>query len=439
MRQGFLGALFLFMLTGYVNAQTTFRKASVVQSTGDTLHGFVESMEWVRTPTSFLFSATPEKTGSQTFTVDNAKTVIIEDHLVYDRFVVSISMNETHDWKLDYAADTSQLIDTVFLKRLAKGDKVNLYTYRDKLKDRYYIQTNYQPTPVELIWKKELKNQQIISVDGYRQQLKEAAIRTGSFTAGLDAQLASSRYSDKSLLQLINWINGAAAAPLNRNTNGARRGRWFAGIGVNSSRLTYEGKTLINANGLDANGNSGYHPQVHTQSHLPVLSGGYDVFFHPSLERTYLRLEAALTAIQSKHTSVYRFSRQNDEELTNRFELFGVFFSLAPQLSYDFYRQSNLRLFAGAGIMLSYATYPKQTIYQTTNKQGQGYSDKVIQNYFQPASFAGFPMGRVGAILQNKWSISAAWLSPRYLTPSDQNGVKSIRQSSLQAGVSYQF
>lgn len=439
MKVNVLFFLFVFILTQTVAAQPKFRKASVITSRGDTLQGYVESVEWVRTPDFFSFSLSPDKSGTKTYSVRDAKTVIIEEYLVYNRFVVSMSMNQTEDAKLDYVIDTTRRTDTVFLKLLAQGDKVNLYAYRDKLKDRYYLQIPAQAAPVELIWKKELRDEQIITLDIFRQQLKDAAIRTGTYTASVEKQIETARYSDNSLMQLVNKMNGRAETASVTGAKAPRHGRLFAGIGVNHSVLTFKGQTLINADGLDANGNTGYKPEVKTRSLMPVLSGGYDVFLHPSLERTYLRLEAAVTAIQSKNTSVYKFSRYNDEELTNRYELFGVFISLTPQLTYDFYQRANLRLFAGAGVMLRYATYPKQTLYQTTNKQGPGYADKVIQNYFKLPSFAGIPMGRAGATINNKWSISASWLASRYLNRFDKMLIKSVRESSWQAGASYLF
>lgn len=439
MKVNLLFTLFILILTEGAVAQTRFRKASVITSNGDTLHGYVESMEWVRTPDFFSFSLSPAKTETKNFTVREAKTVVIEEGLVYQRFVVSISMNQTEDAKLDFVIDTTKRTEVVFLKLLAQGDKMNLYAYRDKLKDRYYLQTPTQETPVELIWKKELKDDQIHTIDFYRQQLTDAAIRSGTFTSSAEKQIATVRYSDKSLTHLVNQLNGRPEVALTRGAKAPRQGRYFVGLGINNSVLTFKGETLINADGLDANGNTAYRSEVRTKSLLPVVCGGYDVFFHPSLERTYLRLEGAVTAIQAKTTSVFKFSRPSDEELTNRYELFGVFVSLAPQLIYEVYQRSNFRLFAGAGIMLRHAIYPKQTLYQTTNKHGQGYADQVIEEYFRFSSFAGIPMGKAGATIQNKWSVWGSWLASRYLTPSDKTLIKSVRESSWQAGVSYLF
>lgn len=422
-----------------VFAQPNFKRGFVVAANGDTLRGYIHHREWWSNPTDFLFSPTPDRNNAATYTVGNAQAAAVDGFVTYERFTVSVSMNETQESRLGFVRDSSTVIDTVFLRVVTRGNKLSLYAYRDKLKDRYYLQTSPDATPEELLLQKDLQGTQLSTFPKYREQLKDAARENPAYTVTVKAKIEGALYAEESLEEIVNALNGEKGTDVFDAKKGARRGRWFAGLGANFSRLSYRGKSMVNADGLDATGNSAFKPEVVTTSVLPVFTGGYDLFFHPSVERTFLRMEAAVTSIRSTHLSYFRLGRYSDEELTNDYKLSGLMVSFNPQLVYHFYQGASLRLFAGAGVMLRYVTYTEQTLYQKTNKQGPGYSDKTFDNYLKLLSFNGIPTARVGVTAGKSWSASVMWLAPHTMSRNGKTEISSVRGTGIQAGVSYLF
>jgi len=434
-----LALLFVLIFSSSAYAQYNFKKGYIIALQGDTMQGYINYKEWSRTPTSFLFKSISDEKTLQTYTIYNARKCVIEGYVMYERFEVSVSMNENDYRRLEFNVNPPYKTDTVFLKVIIRGDRITLFAYRDELKDRFYVLASPQTTPVELSIKQEMRGTQVATLYTYRQQLDRIASGYPTYTPELRKLIESASYSKTRLKKIAGKINSVNDKEVASGEKVIKRSSFFINTGLNYSKLTFKGQNLVNANGLDSSGNPAYKNETRTHSYLPVISTGYDFFFHPAIQRSYLRIEVMATAIQSKVTSVYKFPRPYDEELTNKYKFFGVFLSLNPQLVFNILHQHKLKIYAGAGVSFRYAFYPEQTIHQITNKQGPGYSDKILQNYFKMKSFSAVPILHAGAIINKKFRASLTWFKPSELTNVHSSPKESVKERSVQISLAYLF
>lgn len=431
--------LFLQIIVSSIIAQSNFKKGYIVSLKGDTLKGFINFKEWTRTPAQIEFKPSLDKKTTHYSTVQNTQAIVIEGYETYERFVVSVSMNEIDYNKIEPNAISPDKSDTVFLKVISEGDRTNLYAYRDKLKERFYVLVSPQTIPTELEFKIESRDNQLSSSPIFRIQLHQIASKYADYTPRLKSLIESASYSKNELKKIVDQMNTINEKEGQPQRNRYKRSRFIVGAGLNYSGITYKGPIIINANGLDINGNPASKDQTTTHSSLPVIYLGYDLFFHPAIQRSYLRTELSLTAFRSKATSLYKFPLPYNEELVNNYDLLGVSVSLTPQLIYNIYNKQKLGMFVGSGLSLRYSFYPSQTLKQYTNKHEPGYSDKVIENFFNMKSISVIPAFCVGAIINKKIGFGVIWNLPSELTSTYKNTTSFVKEKSLHFNVNYFF
>ena len=432
---------FLFCIFSYsVYSQSNFKKGYIVSLSGDTVKGYIDYKESSRTPNKFTFKSSPEEKNINYYTAHNTQKIVIEGYEIFESFEVLLSMNETEYNNIETDVYPIKKKDTVFLKVISLGDRINLYSYRDELKDRFFILVAPQTTPAELDLTIQKKENQLSAVNTYRIQLNQIASKYPDYTPALKSLIESASYSRPDLKKIadkINTVNEKAPASLSKKMY--KKGRFFASAGLNYSGITYTGQTLINADGLDKNGNPAWREKTTTHSLLPAISLGYDLFFHPAIQRSYIRTELAITAIRSKVNSLYKFPSPYTEELTNKYNLSGIFVSFSPQLIFNVYHKENVGLYAGGGLSMRYSFYPSQTLYQYTNKQGVGYSDQVFENYFPMKKLNTVAALQAGAIINKKVGISIISNLPSELKDNYNTTKLHMQESSLRFNLSYFF
>ena len=419
--------------------QSNYRKGYIIGIQGDTLKGYINYREQLRNPSAFFFKSLPEGKTAQEITVHNAQKVVVEGYKSFERFKVSISMNEKDYNRLEINANPPDRTDTVFLALVIKGDKAGLYSYRDKLKDRFYVVVPAQGEPTELLTKEEIQGNQVSTLRTYRKQLYQIAVNSHTSTPELARLIESASYSGTSLKRIVSKINTVNEKEFAAGMQSPRKGTFFAGAGLNVSSITYKGKNLINANGLDNNGGPAYKAQTKTTSVTPVISVGYDLFFRPSVRRSFLRTEIRVTAVRSETNSMYKFSPPYTEELTNRYKLRGIFLSLDPQFGYNLYNQHKLKIYATAGLSLRYSSYPSQTLYQTSNKQGPGYIGKVVEKYIRLRSLTAVPAASAGVLVNKKIFASFTWFNASELKDIHNLANESVKYRPVYINVGLVF
>ncbi|RYZ96140.1 MAG: hypothetical protein EOP47_24475, partial [Sphingobacteriaceae bacterium] len=129
---------FCFFIPFLSFAQTNFNKGYVVNLQGDTTRGYIDFKQWGFTPKSIIFKET--LTGSsKKIEPKNVTAFGINGFVYYKSAGVKISQGEEIIDRLTTEADTTTIFDNIFLKLVLSGDKVNLYSFKDSKKERFYV------------------------------------------------------------------------------------------------------------------------------------------------------------------------------------------------------------------------------------------------------------------------------------------------------------
>ena len=423
----------------HVKAQSNYKKGYVITSEGDTLHGYINYQEWTRNPSAFSFKKNIGDIDIRPSDKYNTSLVSIPGFATYERAVASISMNEVIFQLYTPGVEPPVVTDTIFLQLISKGEKVKLYSYRDKLKPRFYIYENADAKLYELEYGITVQNNEVITSYGYRKQLSRLAAKYQVPDPALTRLIGTAPYVKANLRKIVNGINSVNEQSADELVQKSRKSRFFISAGVYHSRISYTGQNLVTANGLNGSAQSAYVEKRVTNSFLPKISAGFDMIFFPALQKSFLRMEVSSNAVTSRVLSTFQAGGGNDEILQNEFNLTGIYVGAAPQLMYSLYNRENLKFYAGTGVMFRLTFYPRKSIYMDTNKEGQGYSDHENKEYFQLRSTSAPLILTSGLVLNKKINISFTWLSRFELTENPVPIVYSVKGRDAIVSAYYLF
>jgi hypothetical protein len=437
----FRNALFLFILfvftSAVAEAQSNYKKALITKINGDTLSGFVNYREWYRNPDEFSFKSAVDDRTTEMFTIKNASVVEIEGFVTYQRFPVTVSMNEVAFDKLTASSAQPGKEDTVFLQLLSKGRQVSLYAFRDEMKQRFYILEPGSATPVELSYRVALMDGSVNKFRSFRQQLMRLVEKLNVQGAAVRALINKTEYIQADILKVIHSINGDTnAEPMAR----VSKGKWkqlYLGAGVNYSTVRYSGRNVINSDGVDANDTRLYKDRQ-SASLRPLFVVGTDLNLKKEVQTLYVKLELAAAAMSSEVHSLYKFNLYSAEELSNTYTLSAMIFSFQPQLTVNWLNTGAIKCYVGAGPSLHYLLPLKNQLYQKTNQQGPPYSDKAEDNFLPLKNLYASVIGRAGITLRNRVDISVSAYNPVQLS-NTMDGNTSAEYMPFQLLLAYKF
>lgn len=404
----------LFCICSLKNhAQKNLQEATIVFNNTDTTRGFIDYKEWTTNPYSILFT-TDKNAPAKRFEVSDVTYFDVAGLEQYSRKTVKISLDKIILSELG-DRDTTTETKTVFLKVLVKGKNVTLFSYRDKLKLRFYVQENGSTTPVELLNSMYMINGQISEDKEYRFTLANIA--------------AKYLPEDKKLLSKINeagYFHGdieAICYKLNFTTEGDKitlakqklhQQRFFVGAGINQGTLTLVGFDNYNGN---------------TTSYIPVADAGYDWVIKPQVGRIVLRLQLHATAFK---TDAYRFRdfTQYTEQYFFKYRQVNIGFH--PQLLYNVYNQKQLKWFVSAGAGFNFSSYPSNQLkFIRTSSTNSGYTD---DHYIDGTETFWLNTCVSTGIDYNRFEFNLAYFPKASNTRSTTSG---IDNSSLQLKLNY--
>jgi hypothetical protein len=263
-------------------AQPNYRKSTIITDGGAQLTGVADVKEWEKNPRSISFKQDVKDAEPQRYTVKDIRSFEVEGQEQYERYAVSISMDKVKE--LNRGLDTTRANDVVFLKVIRKGAVLNMYSYTDDVKTRYYIKTQTDNTPVELVYKKYLNPDNAtvqVTYERYKNQLEAVArAHAGVNVQKVTNKLQTSRYNEADLSKIADVINNEE-----RRVDAKKPSpfRVYAGAALNISKATYSGIHEL-ANGATAN-----------TSLYPKIAVGVDMMSKPAVGRFLLRAELSAT------------------------------------------------------------------------------------------------------------------------------------------------
>ncbi len=416
-----------------LHAQSNYKEGDVVTNHGTILHGFINYKEWHRNPDHIQFRPETKGANTQTLTADSVKGFTINGYVTYARYVLSISMDEISFENLKEVIDTATVTKAVFLKQIADGDRLALYSYTDEIKVRFFILDKRQATPAELAYRKILRNGHEITQPLFQQQLTQLAEDYNALSPGLKERIAKAGYSASAIKKIISNVNSKNEPGETPSFGKKRKLGFFVGAGATMSTVKYTGETLLLSDGLDNMGRFKFKSKVVTHSYLPNISAGADFYINPDIRRLIIRTELSAANIESTVKSYYRFNQYTpEEENTYTYSSWNIGFS--PQTILNLYNSNTFRCYAGAGFILNYFINTKNKLERRDKETGELIATNseylVLKNFEMNAAL------RSGIRIKDHFDISLLWINPTEYT-NYKKGKQSIKTSLLSLCILY--
>ena len=401
-------------------AQSNYQKSTVVTRKGETLKGFIDHKEWDRNPVAFKFSEQPEGKDARVYTVKEIVRFEIEGKDYFEQLPVRVSMDKTEPVEqLSVGPDKAAVNDTIFLRIISTGPRLNLYVYRDNLKTRYYIKEIKSGQVSELGYRKYYnpkieKGEQVITDKVYQQQLMHIAEQIkGMNTAELSEILFKTDYNLSGIIKAVAYINGPRSKSY--TAKGNAKVRFYAGLALLSSRAWYTGDNSLTEGARSKT------------SYLPKVAAGMDIFVNPYVRKLMVRMDLSFALAKNKVTKPMG---TEGGFIGHTFDQYTLAFS--PQIIYNIYNSSKLRVNLGTGININYSSYSNNLYERKYTIPGAGghYDyEEVIK--MEPFWF-NIPL-RAGLILRDRVDFYAQY----HVVPSPvvSYAAYSVKVSTWQAGI----
>lgn len=323
--------LFLLMAVPAIGiAQSNFQKGYVVTNAKDTLKGYIDYREGQKNPSSFVFKTEPNST-PKIYTLNDCVACHIDDRASYQRFLVNISLGSDQISNLTSLVDTTSKRETVFLQVLEAGPNVTLYSYADRIKNRFYILDKEAVVPEELVMQlyyKEGESGTLMTNKKYARQLSFLMKTYEKSSLANDRRLANLKYKEDELVQVAALINGQQ-----KLKSKFKQSRWFAGLSLDMANTKFRGENPLAG------------PDAKSKMFVsPMFSGGVDLFINPAIRRLVMRVELAFVKSKSEVTSAAG---------GNSFDQLNAVFT--PSLLYHIYNADQFKVFLSAGPGLNYS------------------------------------------------------------------------------------
>lgn len=196
-------------------AQSNYKPGYAVTLNGDTLKGLINPKDLQGNPKSITFKTT-SAVSPVILTPKNVKRIVVGGKHIYERYAGPITLDNISENWISNSRDTSVRIDTVFLKVLAKGPNVSLYSYGDAVKDRFYITENDSEMPVELGYRLYYDSNKVdiysnhgrtVNENTYMKQLYNIALKHNLANPEMQQLVEWCRYSKGYLLEVVKKLN----------------------------------------------------------------------------------------------------------------------------------------------------------------------------------------------------------------------------------------
>lgn len=404
MKPIYLSVLLAIFLPVFCLAQSNFKPGYFVDLKNDTIKGDVDQREWGLNPKTIRFKAQDGVIKELSPANTNAVGIYGQDQ--YASFNMPISLNETELSRLPRGYDSSKVTLPVFLKKIAAGNVLTLYTYTDNIKVRFIIKEKSAAIPEELtyqVYYDKDNDYNLKTVYGFRPQLLRCAFVYKKNDNSLVSKIQNANYNASDIVRIVNLINDQKENSSIASGGSNIRFMVGAAYALSSFSTTFSGPYPTGYRG----GQSVAFPQV---------SIGIDGFLNPNTRRLISRLE--LTYIPYHAISVLTTAA------VIPFSLKQQAFLISPQVLYNFYNAPLLKVFGGTGINLSFNT--------TKNADGSAYtpSEPNWRKFYAQIPF------KAGVVLDGKFEIYANYVLPVGLNYSNSNV---INMTVYKAGINFLF
>lgn len=356
MKQFYLAITAFIFSIGTATAQSNFKPGYIINNQQDTIKGYLDYREWNKNPNHVSFKTMLDKP-AQKINVSNAKGFGVIGTEYYEKAVVSVSSSEVNVARLSFGIDTASTIDTVFLKRVINGAKLNLYELTTAQKTLFYIgdkQTGEVMALKQYIFLGD-DNHTIVYSNRYTGLLIVLANKYQPDDKKLQNMIIRADYKTDDLKRIVLKLNGNEATSQLTADNGGLR--YFAGAGAANARFVFSGSEAPFSDGKS------------TTSFAPMLSAGMDYLINKRTERMVFRLEASAFFASYKITERRVLNIVTENTVDRSLEFKQAAFSLVPQVIYNFYSTDRFKIFGDLGLGFNYNLITDQK-YRSVGQDG---------------------------------------------------------------------
>lgn len=394
MKHFYKALLCILLLPSLSHSQSNYKLGYIVSLSGDTTSGYINYKDWDNNPQSIAFKKEISQASPELFTVKSVRAFAISGQMYYERYVVSATTDAVDITSMPVKLDTSYRVDTVFLKMLNKGRYINLYSYKDDIKDRFYLLENGQNQPYELIFHAFYRRDEsaaIQYVKRFRTQLFNVVQKNGINNDQINRKISEGNYSETDLMSIVKSINGNTSAQFTpQNLFGVR---WFAGAAVNHNSMKFTGDFLLS-----------YAPA--SKNTTPSVSAGIDIFPNKTIERFYFRAELSFSYGQYKF--VHGDPTLAPSGTTGSLNINQYNTTVTPQLIYNIYNKEQLKIFVDVGAAINFSSYSHHQYVVTYDIFPSKIKDQFPEFY---SLWAAFPV-KAGVALNRKWEVYFSYVPP---------------------------
>jgi hypothetical protein len=379
----YLIAAILIASSFTVFSQSNYQKATIVTNNNETVAGYINSREWKENPQYIEFKNEQTDKTARKIYPSAIKSFSIDGFDKYYAYLVKISLNHVVLSDLVIGADSSSKTGIVFLKQVSVGRDVNLYTYTDSLKTRYFVQER-QATPYELLFQQFYDNTKtsVLKENTYISQLTNLVHTYAPTNLKLANSVTRADYYGD-IENIINDINGGVVAVKNKTSYT----RYFVGASLNIAQTAIDGRTDFNNN-----------PVTTT---TPRVSAGIDIFGNPRVQKIVLRAELAYSYINPQFIGhIYINASQQSDEYYNFTQ---SNFTFTPQIIWNVYNKPALKFYVLAGLGFNYSTYSNEHFTIRGTLGAGDYAAFPLEQFW-----ANFPV-QIGTVINKKVELFASY------------------------------
>lgn len=393
--------------------QNNYKAGYIVKSNGDTVKGYINYREWDRTPKNIEFKNRLQDKEVLGFSPAAVKSFSIEGLESYISYTGRVSMDKVTFPDLPDQLDTATAVDTIYLKVLATGENISLLSNEDKIRPRFFYK-EVSNDPHELIYHQYyVDGQDTREIKTYTAQLIMLLHKYRPGNEPDEQKVWRTAFNGFDLVKAINIVNNDHVSHI---THSSSNNRFFIGLGVNYSKIKFEGEHTFS------------NPASNKASLFPYISLGVDIFNNPNVQKFALRAELSFFHAVGNLTS-RATSNGVSYDYSDNYQVSQYTATVAPQLLYNLYNANLFKFYLGIGVGLNFSVYPvnKITVDQANYTLNKPYDFKHY--------YTSLPL-QAGALINKKIEVFFMYVRNSAFT---DYVYYSITSDSFNAGVRYHF
>jgi hypothetical protein len=277
-------SLLVFLLsTSFSLAQ--FSPATVSLKDGRSLSGFVKSLKNHISPQELILYAEKEEKNPQTVPFETVKELVIDGEGTYIPANVKKYTNELEFSRISRMSEADNkevyVLQNLLLKVLWRGEKLNLYSFKESYRSNYFIQEPGKEI-TSLRYVRSLDPVNKSSIKEYRYYLNQL-VPYVSGNKKLESKLEVTGWNDNSLTKLCKEINANTTPYALYKGKGGETSSFIIGAGVNMSTFKTTDKNDFQSFYKNMSFNSSFAPVLFVGSELGFEEKGKNFKFQISL------------------------------------------------------------------------------------------------------------------------------------------------------------